>query len=281
MNKILCLVLFLSLLIPQSVVASSPTVADSRAKKEILDLRQQISQSLSNDTQLHEKYYKHKLAQQQVKLLKLTTTNFILKYHPRRGAKYAKQIKEFVDNSFESSFIFPTLAEDHLEVFLTYQRWAQAETGFDPQNISVWKKGQVIKRKVINPRNGKIISQKMQTLRYDSEDAGILQVNIHNLDYIKKPVANLYKEGVLPFKVKQIVKFTDLLDVNTNLVARSVIEADRKKRGWDYKHYSHVSVDFMKKLQVEVNNLKVQGMYDVNLVQNYYHLNPVKTYLGI
>jgi len=268
MKRLLCLVLLLFLFSPQHLVASS-----DRTKKEILDLRQKISESLSNNTQLHEKYYKHKLAQQQAELLILTATNFVYTY--QNGKRSYKQIKEFVEYAYECSFIFPTLGQDHLEVFVTYLRWAQAETGYTADMVSVWKKGQKIKKFNLK---GEIIGY--ITLKFDSKDYGILQVNSHNVKIVRELVRNLYKTGVIPFRVKTIKTGDDLLDIRTNLVARSIIEIDRKNRGWEWKHWRHTSVDFCNKLRTEIILMRKQDLYDVNLVQNYYHLIPVKTYNG-
>jgi len=275
MKRIICLVLLLFLLVPQSIVGAPMPATDAKTKKEILILKQQISTNLSSNAYLNERYYKHQLAVQQVKLLKLTTENLILRYHPQ--TKFPKQINQFVDNSFECAFIFPTLGDNHLEIFEMYQRWAEAETGFTPTQISVWTKGQKIKRFIMN-RKGEKVRESFYTIKFSSKDAGILQVNSCNVQYVRKPVINLYKSGIISFRVKEVKKFDDLLDVNTNLVARSIIEADRKERGWEYKHYSYVSMDFYHKLKLEVNNLRAAGLYDPNLVQKYYYLNPVKTY---
>lgn len=258
------------MLVPQHLNASN-----DRAKKEILDLKQKISSDLSNNVLLNEKYYKHKIAQQQAKLIILTSTNFIYTYH--RGSRNYKQIKEFVENAYVCSFIFPTLGETHLDVFLMYLRWAESETGYTPNQISVWKKGQQIKYTKMN-KKGEANGEGIITIKFDSKDYGILQVNSHNVKTMKVSVKNLYKTGVIPFKVREIRKPEDLLDIKTNLVARSIIESDRKARGWEYKHYRYNSVDFFNKLKTEIYLMKRQDLYDINLVQKYYHLVPAKQY---
>lgn len=275
MKRIICLVLLLFSLVPQSIVGAAMPVTNAKTKKEILNLKQKISTNLSNNIYLNERYYKHELAIQQVKLLELTTEDLILKYHPR--TRYKRQINQFVENSFECSFIFKTLGNDHLQIFEMYQRWAEAETGFDPMQISVWKKGQRIKKFILN-RRGNLVKEEYYIIKFSSKDAGILQVNNRNLQYVKKHVMNLYKDGIIPFKVKEIRNLNDLLDVNTNLVARSIIETDRKERGWGYKHYTYNSMKFYYKLRLKINNLKAAGLYDPELVQKYYNLNPIKTY---
>lgn len=260
--------MLLILSLPQYIVASN-----NKTKKEILDLRQKISSDLSNNMKLNEKYYKHKMAQQQAKLLILTATNFIYTYHG--GKKSYKQIKEFVEYAYMCSFIFPSLGQDHLEVFVTYLRWAEAETGYTPDMISSWKKGQQIKN--IN-RKGVVTGY--ITITFDSKDYGILQVNNRNVKYVRGTAKNLYKSGTVPFKIKNIRTVDDLLDIKTNLVARSIIEVDRKNRGWEWKHWRFSSMDFYNKLRNEISNMKRQEIYDVNLIQKYYHLIPVKIYNG-
>lgn len=272
MKQILCLVLWIVFFTTQAI--AGPTTS---TKKEILDLKQKISASLSNNSQLNEKYYKHKIAQQQAKLLILTATNFIYTY--QNGKRNYKQIKEFVEYAYECSFIFPTLGRDHLDVFMTYLRWAQAETGYRADLISTWKKGQQIKGIRMNSK-GQIVGEYTITIKYDSKDFGILQINNHNLKTVRKAVNKLYRTGVIPFKVKKLKSVDDFLDIKTNLVSRSIIEVDRQKRGWEWKHWSYISLDFYNKMKSEIIIMKKQDMYDVNLVQKYYHLIPVKTYTG-
>ncbi len=271
MKRIICLVLLLFMMLVQPMVASN-----NETRKEILDLKAKISNDLSNNAQLNEKYYKHRIAQQQAKLIILSATNFIYNYH--RGKKSYKQIYEFVQNAYECSFIFTGLGGNHLDIFMTYLRWAQAETEYTPDQISQWKKGQQIKE-IRMDRKGRPIEH-IIIIKSDSTDYGILQVNNHNFETVRHSVAKLYKSGVVPFKVKSIKSCDDLLDIKTNLVARSVIETERKDFGWNYKHYSYNpnSVDFTNRLHVEIALLRKQDLYDVSLVQKYYHLCPVKTY---
>jgi hypothetical protein len=198
-------------------------------------------------------------------------------YTYQRGKRSYKKIKEFVEYAYECSFIFPTLGQDHLEVFMTYLRWAQGETGFQPDLICSWKKGQQIKGVRMSSR-GQVVGEYSTIIRYDSKDYGILQVNNRNLKVVREGVGNLYRTGVIPFKVRKIKTVNDLLDIRTNLVARSLIEVDRQQRGWEWRHWSYVSMDFYNKLKSEIWTMRKQELYDVNLVQRYYHLVPIKTY---
>lgn len=270
MKKLLCLVLLLILALPQSIVANSNTT-----KKEILDLKQKISGDLLNNTQLSEKYYKHKLAQQQARLIILTASNYVYTYH--RGKRSYKQIKEFVESAYECSFIFNKLGDNHLDIFLMYLRWAEAESGYDANQISSWRKGQKICFTRMNHK-GEAIGKCVVIIKNDSKDYGILQINTCNVRSMRISIRNLYKSGVIPFKVRSIRNTDDLLDIKTNLVARSIIESDRKALGWDYKHMSYNSMDFFTKLKWEVNSMKKQDLYDIDLIQKYYHLIPVKNY---
>ena len=262
MKKILCLVLFM--IFSLSLIAS-----EDKTKKEILNLKQKISNSLTNNTKLNESFYKHKLAQQQAKLMIVNTTNFIYRY--QHGKRNYKQIKDFVESAYECSFIFPSLGEDHLDVFMTYCRWAEAETAYDANVISTWKKGQTIRS--ISSDGKKI---RILTIKQDSKDYGILQVNNHNFKTVRYAIRYLYKTGVIPFKVKPMTSVNDLLDIKTNLIARSVIETGRKQLGWEYMHWCHNSSDFYSKLKEQMVSLKKQELYDTELVQKYYHLVPVK-----
>jgi len=271
MRRLALLVLLVTLFLTQS----SHAITESGAKKEILDLTTQISNALSNNTVLHEKYYKHKMAQQQADLLILTVTDRVYRYHG--GKKKYKDINEFVKYAFESSFIFTKLGDNHLDIFEMYLRWAQAETGFDPRTISKWKKGQSFQQKKVNSK-GVVYGKRTVTVKFNNQDYGILQINSRNIEFVKPIVIDLYMSGVVPYKVKRIKTGNDLLDIKTNIVARSIIETDRKERGWDYKHYRHHSVDFTKKLRMEIYKLSQNKLYDKNLVQGYYHLIPVKTY---
>jgi len=271
MRRLAYLALLIALLTPQSLYAHK----ESGAKKEILDLKTQISNALSNNTELHEKYYKHKMAQYQANLLILTVTDRIYKYHG--GKRKYKDIKEFVTYAFESSFIFTKLGDNHLDIFEMYLRWAQAETGYNHRTISVWKKGQKFKQKKVNSK-GVVYGNRIITVKFNNKDYGILQINSRNIKFVTPIIRSLYMSGVIPYKVKNIKTGKDLLDIKTNIVARSVIETDRKERGWDYKHYRHHSLKFTKKVRAEIYKLVKNKLYDKNLVQGYYHLIPVKVY---
>lgn len=272
MKKILWLVLLLSLVFPQGLLQASP---ESATKKEILNLKQKLNNELSQNTLLQEKYYKHKLAKEQAKLLILTTSSFIYRYH--NGKRSFQDINQFVTTAYECSFVFPELGKDHLERFKRFMGWGEGESNFDKNCVSSWKKGQKL-RKLHRNSKGKVIRESFYYIKYDSTDYGILQVNEHNLLYVKKTINTMYKSGTLPFKVKRVRTVEDLFDIPTNCAARCFIETDRKQMGWEYKHDS--SIVFLNELNAEINKLKSQEMYDTNLVENYYNLIPPKTYTG-
>lgn len=273
MKKILWLVLLLSLVFPQGSLYGTQ---ESMTKKEILNLKQKLNNSeLSQNTALQEKYYKHKLAKEQAKLLILTTSSFIYRYY--NGKRSFQDINQFVTTAYECSFIFPKLGKDHLERFKRFMEWGEEESNFNKNCISSWKKGQRL-RKIHRNSKGQAIRETYFYIKYDSTDYGILQVNEYNLMYVKKSINNMYKSGLLPFKVKRVQTVNDLLDIPTNCAARCFIETDREQLGWEYKHDN--AIDFVNKFNMELNKLKNQEMYDTNLVENYYNLIPIKIYQG-
>ena len=236
----------------------------NKTKSEVNIMKKRILQIQSGgNSNLSENYYKHQLAYTQAALLKKDITLLILDVYRQYGMtrKY-KDIYEAVDVAFESSFIFTDLGNDHIERFIRILGWGKAETNYKKDLVSTWYAGQYIK-------------SLKATVRKDTSDYGLWQINADNLKYAKK-VNYLYSSGIITYKVKKVVTLNDLFDIRTNCAARCLIETDRKKMKMSWKHDSQTA--FIQKLYARVKDLEKERVYDRALVERYYHLVPAKTY---
>lgn len=229
-------------------------------RKEVIELKTNI---LSNKPEFNESYYKHRLAVIETKLLKKVVVYEILNYLASEGSKRKKSlIRDVVDVSLDSSFVFVDMGDDHIERFTRFLEWGYGETNF-LNLVSRWKKGQYIKKLNV-------------TLTYSSIDYGVWQINdLH--DWSLVPTFNkLYSSGVINFKVKHVKKMNDFMDVPTNLPMRCIVETERKSLGWNWKHANEPK--FRSFIEEKIRELEKEGLYDRALVEKYYHLVPIKTY---
>ncbi len=167
-----------------------------------------------------------------------------------------------VEAAFKASWVFTDLGDTHIDRFILINQWAKDETGYGKNTITQWKKGTYLPS--IN-----------KTVRRDSVDYGGWQVNDIHADSIKI-MNSLYKSGVINFKVKHIEKIKDVMDVPTNCAARCIVETDRKKLGWEWKHIRDHR--FNRFLHTLISELEKKGLYDKKFVEKYYNLEPIKVY---
>ena len=256
---LICLFLITNLLYARSSEPTSKT-------KELQVLIKSV-EKLNNNTnqQAQEKFYKNKLAVQQAKLLILDTTCFIYRYH--EGKRDFDEIYKIVSAAYECSFIFTELGYDHLDTFVRILGWAEWESRFSSKVVCPWKKGTWVER------NGERLY-----IKFDSIDYGTWQVSNQHMSYLRK-INRLYTSGIITIKIKHIKKMDDVLDIPTNCVARCVIETDRKRRHWPWKHDNEKN--FINQLSIRIYKLReIQKLYNRQLTQKYYHLIPIKTYTG-
>jgi hypothetical protein len=247
-----------------SIPAMSSSGTINKTKSEVKIMKNKILQIQSSDSSnLNEKYYKHRLAYTQAALLKKDITLYILSIYKSYGmSRNFNDIYDAVDVSFESAFIFPELGSTHTERFVRIVSWAKAETNFSKNEVSYWKKGQYIR-------------SLDTTIKQDTADYGMWQINRDNLKYAKK-VNYLYSSGTITYKVRKIRTLNDLFDIRTNCAARCVIETDRKNMGMSWKHDRERV--FIQRLANHIKNLEKEGVYNSQLIQRYYHLVEIKTY---
>lgn len=253
----------LALILSISTCGYSAVAANGR-KSEVKIMKKRILQiSAQEYSRINESYYKHQLAYTQVALLKKDITLLILEVYRQYGStKKYKDIYDAVDVSFENAFIFTDLGTDHVDRFTRIVTWAKAETNFQKNNVSSWKKGQYLKS--INARVNK-----------DTSDWGMWQINQDNFEYVKK-INYLYGSGVITYKVKKIRSLEDLFDIKTNCAARCLIETDRKNMGMEWKHDKEMA--FFNKISLRIKSLEKERVYDSALVERYYHLTGTKAY---
>jgi hypothetical protein len=250
----------------------TPSIASSVQRdsaKEIYELKRKITTMQTVDgenSSINEKYFKHKLAVSQVKMIKKVATYETHMFLARAGTKRSmSEISKMVDAAWDCSWIFVDLGNDHMERFERILEWCKGETNFKADTVSRWKKGQYIKSLNV-------------TIKKDTEDWGPWQINADNFEYAQG-IYRLYTSGVITFKIIRIRKLSDLFDIPTNCAVRCAIETDRKANGMEWQHkarpndrayHSHM-VKKMKELQRE-------GLYDPALVAKYYKLTPIKKY---
>jgi hypothetical protein len=259
-NIILALFLSISTFAQPGLIAAQA----NGTKSEVKIMKKRILQiSAQQYSGLNESYYKHQLAYTQAALLKKDITLLILEVYRQYGTtKRYKDIYDAVDVSFENAFIFPDLGTDHVDRFTRIVTWAKAETNFQKNNVSSWKKGTYLKS--INA-----------TVNKDTSDWGMWQINEDNFKYVKK-INYLYSSGVITYKVKKIRSLEDLLDIKTNCAARCLIETDRKDMHMEWRHNKEMG--FFNKISLRIKSLEKERVYDRALVERYYHLTAVKTY---
>jgi hypothetical protein len=237
--------------------------ADSREMYQLKEKVLALSKENNKILATNEVIANNRLARYQAKLLIKTLSYEIHLYLKRQGVnRSVSKIEKIVEASYLSSWIFVDLGKDHLDRFVTINQWAREETGFDPQLISRWKAGTYLK------------SLKKKVLR-DTVDYGAFQVNEGHIESLKL-INFLYDSSVINFKVRRVRSVKDLMDVNTNCVARCIIETDRKARGWEWQHMR--DRQFRAFMISTIDKLSKEHLYNRHFVEKYYSLTPIRAY---
>lgn len=264
-NKLTTVALFCFSLIN----ASNTFGASNKNAVEINELKQKITKMQVVDGEsisMNERFYKHKLAITQVKMLKKVAAYETYMFLAKSGTRgNLSEINKIVDVAWECSWTFTDLGSNHMDRFRRIMGWCKGETNFRGNCVSIWKKGQYIKSMNI-------------IIKKDTADYGAWQINIDNLSYAKKTYS-LYRSGVVCFKIVRVRKPEDLFDIPTNCAVRCAIETDRKSMGMEWKHRGRPDDRaYIAHLSKKINELEDINMYDEALVSNFYKLTPIKRY---
>jgi hypothetical protein len=228
-------------------------------KDKILTLSQENNKILASN----EAIANNRLARYQARLLVKTISYEIYWYLKRQGVNRSlSKIESIVNAAYMSSWIFVDLGKDHLDRFVTILQWPRDETTFDPQLVSHWKAGTYL-------------PSLKKTVKKDTIDYGAFQINQDHIEGLKL-INFLYDSSVINFKVRRVRSVKDLMDVNTNCVARCIIETDRKERGWEWQHIGDRK--FRTFVISQIEKLSKEHLYNRNFVQKYYSLTPIREY---
>lgn len=234
--------------------------------QEIYKLKQQIVEVTSQHTQLlrhSELKANQRLARYQSKLLIKTLSYEIQTYLRKQGTKRKlSDIEKIVEGYYACSWTFTDFGKDHLERLVNMIQWPRDESGFQPSLVSNWKAGTYLE------------SIRKMVLK-DSSDYGHSQINDQHIKTLRN-LNHLYSSGVIFIKVNRIKSVKDLMDINTNCVARCVIEVDRKSRGWEWQHVRDKK--FRQMVISKIVELEKQRLYNRHFVEKYYFATPIKHY---
>lgn len=198
-----------------------------------------------------EKILKYKLEKQQSELLISRITDVTYRYH--YGKRKYNDIRKIVETSYEMSFKFKNLGDDHIERLIRILGWAEWETGFRKNMISSWRKGQIVNRGGVK-----------QIIKQNCKDYGAWQVNDQHFKMYSKKV-NMFNGK--NDKSDMIYHMNDFIDIRNNCIARCMIEEDRKKMKLEWKHDHAIS--YIRKIEKEINKLEQKALYDKNLSKQY------------
>jgi hypothetical protein len=198
-----------------------------------------------------EKILKYKLERQQSELLITKITDMTYRYH--YGKRKYNDIRKIVETSYEMSFKFKNLGDDHIERFIRILGWVEWETGFRKNMISSWKKGQVVNRGGVR-----------QIIKKNCKDYGAWQVNDQHFKMYSRKV-NIFNGK--NYKSDMIYHMNDFIDIRNNCIARCMIEEDRKKMNLEWKH-DH-AIKYLNKVEKEIKKLEEKSLYDKNLSKQY------------
>ncbi len=234
--------------------------------QEIYKLKQQIFKVTQQQNQLlqhNELKANQRLASYQSKLLIKTLSYEIYMYLRKQGSKRKlSDIESILTAYYACSWTFTDFGRDHLERFVNTIQWPRDESGFQPKMVSHWKAGTYLRS--IN-----------KMVLKDSSDYGHSQINEMHVRALRN-LNHLYTSGIVSIKVRPVRSVRDLMDVNTNCVARCVIEVDRKSRGWEWQHIRDKKFRHM--IIAKVVELEKQRLYNRAFVEKYYFTTPVKHY---
>lgn len=186
-------------------------------------------------------------------------------YMRRSGSKRnIADIESILTASYACSWTFTDFGHDHLERFTNIIQWPRDETGFQPKMICHWKAGTYLRS--IN-----------KTVLKDTNDYGAFQINECHLRSLRN-INYLYNSGIIHLKVKRVKTVKDLMDINTNCVARCVVEVDRKARGWEWQHIGDKKFRHM--IITKIAELEKDKLYNRAFVEKYYFVTPIKHYVA-
>ena len=242
-----------------SPLAAAESEDISKLRKQVVDLSQQQTRLLHHNEVLSN----HRLATYQARLLIKTLSYETCLYLRKQGVhRNVEDIENIMSASYACSWNFASFGKDHLERFINIIQWPRDETGFQSKMVCHWKAGTYLQH-----LNKYVMS--------DTNDYGAFQVNEQHIKSLRH-LDKLYNAGIISLKVKGVHKAKDLLDTNTNCVARCVIEADRVQRGWEWQNIGDKK--FRKMILSKIENLEDQHLYNRHFVEKYYYLTPVKKY---
>ena len=170
-------------------------------------------------------------------------------------------IDQIVDSSFKCAFIFSDLGDTFTGRLKRILGWACTETNFKNGLTCHWKKGQYIKGL-------------HTTIKYDSTDFGVWQINdVNDFPLILK-LQYLYESGIINFKIIKIKKKEDLFDIPTNCAFRCLVETERRSMRLNWKQDK--SKKYLRIINDVIDDLKAQSLYDDATVEKHYYRAPVK-----
>lgn len=265
LNKIkIALLTFLFVLSGMLSAESNPTSVSAREEIDGLKVKIEkltnIHSQTINNTELKNN---NKLAKYQAQLLiKVISYEIYINLRKNGVSRKLSDIEDQVRYAYLCTWIFTDLGVNSSDRLVTILQWDKDESNFKKDLISHWKAGTYL------PALDKKVLK-------DTIDYGALQINEAHLKDLRS-LSFLYESGVINFKIKRIRKMTDVLDVPTNIVARCVIETDRKARGWEWRHVQ--DKEFNKFLKKTILKLESEGLYSTVFAEKYYNAIPVRTY---
>lgn len=251
--------IFLLVALLASQLVASETQDIYKLKQKIIEVTHQQNQLLQHN----EVIANQRLASYQSKLLIKTLSYEIYLFLKRQGVKRSiPDIENILIASYACSWTFTDFGHDHIERFINIVQWPRDESCFQPKMVCHWKAGTYLE------------SIHKMVLK-DSNDYGAYQINEMHIKSLRN-MNHLYNSGIINIKVKKIKTAKDLMDINTNCVARCVIEVDRKSRGWEWKHIRDKKFHSM--IISKIEQLEKQHLYNRTFVEKYYFTTPVKHY---
>jgi hypothetical protein len=248
-------------LLSVSLFAAPLSAADDikALKQQIIHISTQKERILKHN----EDVYNQQLAILQAHLLIKTLSRATYLYFQKQGVhRNLQDIEAIFAASYACSWVFPALGNDHLERLANIVQWPRDESGFTPKLISHWKAGTYVE-------------SIRKTVLKDTNDYGAYQVNEQHIRTLRN-LNKLYDSGVITIRVKHVRNSKDLMDINTNCVARCVIETDRLQRGWEWQHVRDRK--FHQMILDEMDKLEKDHFYNRHFVERYYFLTPRKKY---
>ena len=254
-------ILFMLLFVATSVSANQESVIQKEIKVLESKVFQQKREVIAHGSTKHAL---HEISKNEGRLLRKYVAYQTYLFLKKQGsARNIIELQQMVDAAFNCSFIFIDLGESQHERFRRILGWAYTETNFKKNLVSAWKKGQYIKSLNV-------------TISYDSIDYGTWQINDYNDMSLKEELWSLYLSGVINFKIVKVNDVGDLFDIPTNCAFRCLVEAERKRIGLNWKQDKAKS--YLEFIETKMAELEKNAYYDKNLIEQYYHKEPIKRF---